>query len=435
MFLYNTPQSLVMSCILTDKKKRANQLKHFTRGYDKFHDSSASCESKEAHDLHLVKPDKRRPLYLSPDAPDLSQRAQPLELLFLLNLLIMAAEQHVNLAAVLPVKQGMLTIRERPIPTPGQGELLVQTEVVAANPSDWMVQSLGVIVTKFPAVLCSDLAGVVVSAGPGVTRFQPGDRVMGFAVGMVQENSDEAALQNYTILKETATSHLPNNITFEQGAALPVAMTTASVMLFADLELPMRERNAQELGAILVWSGASAVGVAAIQIAHALGWSVYATASPKHHGWLKRLGATNVWDYHDPDVAQVIGKAARAAGFKIRGVVDARSQGSSFDLVAATLIAADSCSGTRISTVLPWPEDKPKPQGVQVAGADCFRFQSDRQDIAQWLFGHWLKQSLEDGIVEPAPEPRVIEGGLGGAQKMLDTLKAGVSGEKLVLKL
>ncbi|GKU07154.1 hypothetical protein FLAG1_10071 [Fusarium langsethiae] len=340
-----------------------------------------------------------------------------------------------NMAAVLLARQGLLTVQERPVPTPGQGELLVRNEAVAANPADWKIQSLGIILDKFPAILGSDLAGTVVSVGPGVTRFQPGDRVMGFALGMVTGNNDASALQTYTLLNETSTSHLPKNLTFEEGAVLPVAMTTASIALFAGLELPMRERHVDEAGAILVWSGASAVGVAAVQIAHALGWPVYATANPKHHEWLKRLGATDVWDYRDPEVTQLISQAVQTAGLKIRGAIDARSEDSSFDQVAATLVAADSLSGAKIGTVLPWPVDKPTPEAVEVCAINCFRFINDRQDIGHWLFSYWLQKALEDGSIESAPRPCVIEGGLRGAQKMLDTLKAGASGEKFVVKI
>ncbi|KAH7114930.1 chaperonin 10-like protein [Dactylonectria estremocensis] len=340
-----------------------------------------------------------------------------------------------NPAAVLPTRQGLLTVQERPVPTPGQGELLVRNEAVAANPADWKIQSLGINIDKFPAILGSDLSGTVVSVGPSVTRFQAGDRVMGFALGMVTGNNDASALQTYTLLNETATSHLPKNLTFEQGAVLPVGMTTASIALFADLGLPMRERHVDEAGAILVWSGASAVGVAAVQIAHALGWPVYATASPKHHEWLKRLGATDVWGYRDPQVAQHIGQAAQTAGLKIRGAIDARSEDSSFDQVAATLVAANSIPGAKISTVLPWPADKPTPEGVEVCAINCFRFMKDRQDIGRWLFSYWLQKALEDGSIEPAPKPCVIEGGLREAQKMLDTLKAGASGEKFIVKI
>ncbi|KIL86274.1 hypothetical protein FAVG1_10672 [Fusarium avenaceum] len=342
-----------------------------------------------------------------------------------------------NTAAILPARQGKLTVQERPIPTPGPGELLVRNGAVAANPVDWKVQSLGILIDNFPTILGSDLSGTVVSVGPNVTRFQAGDRVMGFAVGMVTGNNDASALQTYTLLNETAASHLPKKLSFEQGAALPVAMTTAAIALFADLELPMRKRHASEAetGAILVWSGASAVGTATIQIAHAFGWTVYATASPKHHEWLKRLGATDVWDYHDPQVVQHIGQAAQAAGLKIRGAIDARAEDQSFDLVAATLVAAGSTPAAKISTVQPWPENKPKPEGITVSAINCFRFINDRQDIGHWLFSDWLQKALEDGIIEPAPKPSVIEGGLLEAQKMLDTLRAGASGEKFVVKI
>ncbi|KAK7222933.1 hypothetical protein V2G26_010936 [Clonostachys chloroleuca] len=340
-----------------------------------------------------------------------------------------------NIAAILPEKQGRLAISERPIPTPGPGELLVRNEAVAANPSDWKVQSLGVIVDKFPAVLGSDVAGIVVSVGPGVTRFEAGDHVMAFALGMVLGNIDGAAFQTFTILNEAATSHLPKSLSFQQGATLPVAMTTAAIALFADLELPMREKRDNEQGAILVWSGASAVGVGAIQIAHALGWTVYTTASPEHHAWLKKLGATDAWDYRDPKAAQHIGQAAKDAGLNIRGAIDTRSEDSSFDFVAAALVAANSTSGAKVATVLPWPADKQKPEGTETFSINCFRFVKDRQDIGSWLFGSWLYKALEDGSIEPAPKLRLIEGGLKGTQSMLDTLKAGVSGEKLVINI
>ncbi|KAH7233899.1 uncharacterized protein BKA55DRAFT_474789, partial [Fusarium redolens] len=62
-------------------------------------------------------------------------------------------------AAVLPARQGLLTVQERPVPTPGQGELLVRNVAVAANPADWKIQSLGINIDKFPAILGSDLSG------------------------------------------------------------------------------------------------------------------------------------------------------------------------------------------------------------------------------------------------------------------------------------
>ncbi|KAF5543557.1 oxidoreductase [Fusarium phyllophilum] len=340
----------------------------------------------------------------------------------------------INVAAVLPAKQGQLVIQQRPVPTPKKGELLVRNSAVTANPSDWKIQALG-LSTNFPAVLGSDLSGVVVSVGPDVTRFKPGDRVIGFALGVIDENINKAAFQTYTLVDEVATTHLPDNISFEEGSVLPVGVLTAAIALFDSLGLPMREKTAEEDGAILVWSGASAVGVSAVQIAHALGWSVYATASPKHHEWLKTLGATDTWDYRDPQVAQKIAQALKVSGTMIRGVIDARAEGSSFSSVAQILTAADRTSGCNATALFPWPEETSLPSWVKRHHTNCVGFTVNYPDIATWVFGGWLSKALEDGRIKPAPKARVIEGGLKATQEMLNLLKAGASGEKFVLKV
>ncbi|KAH7240252.1 chaperonin 10-like protein [Fusarium redolens] len=340
-----------------------------------------------------------------------------------------------NIAAVLPVKQGQITIEQRPIPTPNEGELLVRNAYAAANPSDWKIQALGAIINEFPAVLGSDLSGVVVSVGPGVTRFKVGDRVIGFAMGVLNGDGNKAAFQTYTILEEVATTHLPENTSFQDGAVLAVGMVTASIALFKGLGLPMREKTAEESGAILVWSGASAVGVSAVQIAHALGWPVYATASPKHDEWLKTLGATDTWDYRDPEVAQKIAQALKSSGTKIRGVIDARSEGTSFDSVVEVLTRTDLTPACKVTTLMPWPEEKSLPAGPEVYHTNCWGFTEKYPDIASWIFGGWLSKALGDGRIKPAPRALVIEGGLEATQEMLNVLRVGASGEKFVLRV
>ncbi|KAF4950008.1 hypothetical protein FGADI_8454 [Fusarium gaditjirri] len=340
-----------------------------------------------------------------------------------------------QVAAVLPAKQSQLIIEQRPVPSPDKGKILVRNAVVGANPSDWKIQALGAIINKFPAVLGSDLSGVVESVGPDVTRFKPGDRVIGFAMGVLNGNSDEAAFQTYTILQESATTHLPDSISFQDGAVLPVGIVTASIALFKGLGLPMREKSAEEGGVVFVWSGASSVGVSAVQIAHALGWTVYATASQKHHEWLKTLGVADSWDYRDPQVAQKISQALKSSGTKIRGVIDARSEGSSFDSVVEVLTAANLAPDCKVTTLMPWPEEKSLPVGVEARHTNCWGFTEKYPDIAGWIFGGWLSKALEDGRIKPAPRARVIEGGLKATQEMLNILKAGASGEKFVLEV
>jgi NADPH:quinone reductase-like Zn-dependent oxidoreductase len=314
--------------------------------------------------------------------------------------------------------------------------MLVRNEVVAANPSDWKVQTFGVMIEDFPAVLGSELAGVVVSVGPGVTRFSPGDRVTGCALGVIHADSNKAAFQKYTIMNEVGTSHLPDNLTFEEGAVFPVGMITAAIAVFDGIGLPMHEIRDEKPGAIFIWSGASSTGISALQIAHSLGWPVYVAASTKHHEWLKSLGATDAWDYRDPEISHKFSHALEAAGLKLRGIFDARSDESSFESVAAIINTVDSTQGAKLTALYPWPADKQLPDGVQVHHTNCARFTEEYPHLASWLFGGWLHEKLQDGTVKVAPKPRVIEGGLEAAQKMLDTLKAGeASGEKFMLKV
>ena len=63
------------------------------------------------------------------------------------------------------------------VPRPGPNEILVRIEAVGLNPVDWKIQTSGVAVDVYPAILGSDSAGVVVEVGEGVERVKVGDRV------------------------------------------------------------------------------------------------------------------------------------------------------------------------------------------------------------------------------------------------------------------
>jgi hypothetical protein len=103
--------------------------------------------------------------------------------------------------------------------------------------------------------------------------------------------------------------------------------------------------------------------------------------------------------------------------------------------VAAITSAADSAHGIKVGTLAAWPADVPIPEGVDVHHTDCSRFTEEYPEIGNWVFRGWLQKALEDGKVKPAPKPHLIDGALEAAQKMLDSLKTGASGEKFILKV
>lgn len=80
-------------------------------------------------------------------------------------------------ALVLTARQGAFAISPISIPTPDRGQLLIKVQAAALNPVDWKVQANGIIVTDYPAILGTDIAGLVEELGDGVEGFRKGDRV------------------------------------------------------------------------------------------------------------------------------------------------------------------------------------------------------------------------------------------------------------------
>jgi NADPH:quinone reductase-like Zn-dependent oxidoreductase len=346
----------------------------------------------------------------------------------------MASTSTANRAAVIESKGARIKITDRPIPTPGEDEILVRNYAIACNPVDWKTQEDGMVVASYPVILGSDVCGEVISIGSGIQHFSVGDRVLGCAGGPFSRDNNQGAWQTYTIVKEVAACKIPSSWRYEEGAVLPMGMSTAGVAFFQALSFPREILPADSKDAIIIWGAASSVGVSAVQIARVQGWRVLATASPHHHEWLRKLGATVVFDYQDPEVVAKIGQAAKDRGLNVRKAYDAVSEGSTFDLVPEALQAA-SGEGGNIATVLWWPESKAKPAGIEVEMVASFFFFTKYKEMGRWFFNEWLEKHLADGSVVPAPPIEMVEGGIAASQRAFDRLKAGVSGKKVVVKV
>ncbi|KAL1843518.1 hypothetical protein VTJ49DRAFT_1111 [Mycothermus thermophilus] len=331
-----------------------------------------------------------------------------------------------NLTAVLPSPGSALIIQERAIPSLGSGEMLIRNRALAINPIDWKRQVYGLAVSSYPTVLGGDIAGVVVGVGPGVTSFKPGDRVLASAPGILTGNSDHGAFQTYTTVMAAVATKIPDNITFSEAATLPVVVSTAAIVLFDVLGLPVPDpestaanTNPTKTG-ILVWGGASSAGSAVIQFARLAGLTVFATASPQHHDKIRALGATAVVDYRSPTVVEDLLAAAREAGTPITLALDAISTEETFPLVARVLAESEDASAI--------------PEGVSVQWVAGQRIWKERLDLGSLVFNKLLGKWLETGEVVPA-KVQVVEGGLSGLQAGMDEVKKGVSGVKLVVEL
>lgn len=185
-----------------------------------------------------------------------------------------------------------LSVRQVEAPRVREGEVLVRVRAAGVNPIDWKLRQ-GMLrflkPARFPLVLGFDVAGEVEAVGPEVASVAPGDAV--FAMLRSAHGGGYAEL---AVAPESAVALLPDGLSFEDAAALPLAGLTALQALRDRAELAAGE-NALILG------GAGGVGHLAVQIAKAFGAHVSATASTRNLPFLWQLGADRAIDYTRTD--------------------------------------------------------------------------------------------------------------------------------------
>jgi NADPH2:quinone reductase len=185
-----------------------------------------------------------------------------------------------------------------PDPVPGPGQVLVRVGAVAVNPIDTYIRS-GMITAPIPKpyVIGCDLAGTVVAVGPGVARFQPGDRVWGSNQGLLGRQGTFAELAAVDAEWLYAT---PPSVTDRQAAAVALVGITAHLGLFRDAQLQAGE-------CLFVHGGTGGVGSCVVQMAKAVGARVITTAgSPEKVEAARQLGADRVLNYKTDDVDAAI---------------------------------------------------------------------------------------------------------------------------------
>jgi NADPH:quinone reductase-like Zn-dependent oxidoreductase len=337
---------------------------------------------------------------------------------------------------MLPQKGGPLSIEDRATPEPGPNEVLIEVKAVALNPVDYYQRDFGMPpVPIYPAVIGSDTSGVVTKLGANVSTVPaPGSRVIAFASSFYQNGSpDHGAFQQYALAQSEGVIALPDDFSFVEGALFPLAVLT-SLTAWTTIGISLDTRyTPQDKQAVLIWGAASSVGTFAVQSAKSLGFTVYATASPKHHDYIKTLGAHAVYDYKASDVVSQIVEAVKNDGVSLytaHCVVDGALQ-PTLDILKQT--KGDAAAKVAHSPVL--PPDHPTLDNTEI----IFNFPSmdpvQRSKHMYQCFHQWLADGLRSGSVVPSPAPQVEDGGLEGLNPALDKLRAGVSGAKIVLSI
>jgi len=200
-----------------------------------------------------------------------------------------------------------LEVRESPLPEPGPGEVRVRVKAAGLNFSDIMAR-LGLYAAgpRLPAVVGYEAAGVVEEKGPGVTGLDLGARVLAVASAGCQAEA--------VVVPEHHLFPMPDGMTFEEGAALPVNYLTAYHVLF-------RVGHLQPGQSILLHMAAGGVGMAVLQLVKTVpGVTVFGTASAAKHDLLRAAGCHYPIDYRTTDYAAEV--RSRTGGAGVHLVID-----------------------------------------------------------------------------------------------------------------
>jgi NADPH:quinone reductase-like Zn-dependent oxidoreductase len=180
---------------------------------------------------------------------------------------------------------------EVPLPKPRRGEFLIEVHCAGVNPVDIKIRQgkFKLFKPDLPATLGRDIAGVVRAVGGSPTKgrrspFRIGDEVFGML------DYDRGAYAEYTVACAREIARRPKKVTEKDAATLGVAALTAWQGLFDHGHLKRGQR-------VLIHGAAGGVGHFAVQFAKIAGATVIATASERDLGWVRKLGADEVFDF------------------------------------------------------------------------------------------------------------------------------------------
>lgn len=291
----------------------------------------------------------------------------------------------------------VLKVEERPSPTPGQGQVKIRVAAAGVNFADTMARvGLYEDAPPLPCVVGYEVAGTIVDHGPGVdaeklplgTRVMAGTRFGGYAEEVVVGEADAIGL--------------PDSLSFEEGAAIPVNYATAWAGLVGFGSLRAGER-------VLIQAAAGGVGIAATQIAKSVGAEIWGTASPGKHEAIRGQGVDHPLDYTKEGWEKSL-----PAMDLVMDAVGGESFTRSYGLLRAggRLVAFGASSvmkGEKRSLTTALPQAlrmirgfnlmKQMGESKAVIGLNVLRLWDDRGTLAPWIDP--IGEMIESGVVKP----------------------------------
>ena len=289
---------------------------------------------------------------------------------------------------------GVLEVQERPDPGIGAGQVRIDVAASGINFADVMARmGLYPDAPKPPCVVGYEVAGTVAEVGEGVTSVSPGQRVLA--------GTSFGGYASQVVVPEDDVVALPDRLTFEQGAAIPVNYATAWAGLIGYGNLQPGER-------VLVHSAGGGVGIAATQIAKRGGNEVYGTASPSKHARIAELGVDHPLDYTRDGWERGLPKfdiiLDAVGGPSFRRSYDLLRPGGRLVAFGASAVVSGERRNvaTALKAVLRMPRFnmvKQMSESKAVIGLNMLTLWKDRGSLRPWIAP--LQAMLDDGTIQP----------------------------------
>jgi len=180
-----------------------------------------------------------------------------------------------------------LILSEVEKPTPDNDQVLIKIHAASINAADYRSMRMGIIPKC--RILGADVAGRVVTAGSAVTELKPGDAVVGDLSGC-----GFGGFAEYVVAPASALTLKPENLSFEDAAAVPLAGVTALQGLRDLGKIQPGQR-------VLICGAGGGVGTFAVQLAKNFGAHITAVCGPRSVDLVRSLGADCVIDYSTED--------------------------------------------------------------------------------------------------------------------------------------
>ncbi|KAJ7509826.1 chaperonin 10-like protein [Mycena galericulata] len=308
--------------------------------------------------------------------------------------------------AIAALAKGQFDAIEVETETPGAGQILLKVAYASMIAFDTYIADLGYGVAEYPVTFGFNVAGTVAAVGRDVTSLAVGDR-----------DGLKGTMQEFVVLPD----HLyPDSLPLDAAATIPDNFVTAFFTLFDQLSLPVPRSFPATIPPpdhdlpILIYGAGSTTAQYAIQLLHAAGYTnVIATASPKHHAFLRALGATSVLDYNSATLGADVAAAAGGDG-KIALALDAISATGTIARVAPLMRAestlallmpikdgdAVAVGDASLLSEIP-PTRNPFPPETKIAYVRTFFKYRENEYLWDNLMPKILPELLAAGIIQP----------------------------------